>query len=196
MAEILVGKTGRLISAGGFPAYRGFYDPEQFKLAGMPVPTYDDGPKVASEQEHPRGYRIRVTEEKVLALHPQATHMRYPYVYGPRQPAPREWCIVRRILDGRRQIILPEGGLTLCTFGYSRNIAHAVLLAVDNPAASAGQNLQYRRRTCPQSQTGRRMHLHGSRPPDGNRVNAVGVRAPGLADDHATAAHAPRVRHL
>lgn len=139
MAEILVGKTGRFISAGGFPAYRGFYDPEQFKPVGMPVPTYDDGPKVASEQEHPRGYRIRVTEEKVLALHPTATHMRYPYVYGPRQPAPREWCIIRRILDGRRQIILPEGGLTLCTFGYSRNVAHAVLLVVDNPAAAAGQ---------------------------------------------------------
>jgi nucleoside-diphosphate-sugar epimerase len=138
-AEILVGKTGRLISAGGFPCFRGFFEPEQFTPVGMPVPTYEDGPKVADEAEHPKGYRIRVSEEKVMALHPEATHFRYPYVYGPRQPAPREWCIVRRILDKRRHIILPEGGLTLCTFGYSGNVAHAVLLAVDNPAASAGQ---------------------------------------------------------
>jgi nucleoside-diphosphate-sugar epimerase len=139
IAEILVGKTGRLISAGGFPCYRGFFEPERFRPIGMPVPTYEDGPKVASEEEHAKGYRIRITEERLLALHPEATHFRYPYVYGPRQPVPREWCVVRRIVDGRRQIILPEGGLTLCTFGYSENIAHAVLLAVDKPAVSAGQ---------------------------------------------------------
>jgi len=139
IAEILVGKTGRLISAGGFPCFRGFFEPERFKPVGMPVPTYEDGPKVAGEEEHAKGYRIRLTEEKVLALHPTATHFRYPYVYGPRQPLPREWCVVRRIIDGRRQIILPEGGLTLCTFGYSANVAHAVLLAVDHPSVSAGQ---------------------------------------------------------
>ena len=50
-AAILVGRTGRFISAGGFPAYRGFVDPEQFTPVGMPVPTYDDGPKVANEEE-------------------------------------------------------------------------------------------------------------------------------------------------
>jgi len=139
IAEILVGKTGRLLSAGGFPCYRGYFEPQRFTPVGMPVPTYEDGPKVASEEEHAKGYRIRRTEEQVLALHPEATHFRYPYVYGPRQPVPREWCVVRRIIDGRRHIILPEGGLTLCTFGYAGNIAHAVLLAVDDPAASAGQ---------------------------------------------------------
>jgi nucleoside-diphosphate-sugar epimerase len=139
IAELLVGKTGRLISAGGFPCYRGYFEPERFAPVGMPVPTYEDGPKVASEEEHRKGYRIRLTEETVLALHPEATHFRYPYVYGPRQLVPREWCIVRRVIDGRRHIILPEGGLTLCTFGYSGNVAHAVLLALDNPAVSAGQ---------------------------------------------------------
>lgn len=138
-AANLVGRTGRFISAGGFPAFRGFADPWQFTPVGMPVPNYEDGPKVANEEEHSRGYRIRLTEEMVLAAHPQGTHFRYPYVYGPRQPLPREWCIVRRILDRRPHIILPEGGLTLCTFGYSGNVAQAVLLAVDNPTASAGQ---------------------------------------------------------
>ena len=52
---------------------------------------------------------------------------------------PREWCIVRRVLDGRRFVLLPEGGLTLHTFGYAENLAHAVLLAVDRPDAAAGQ---------------------------------------------------------
>jgi dTDP-D-glucose 4,6-dehydratase len=52
---------------------------------------------------------------------------------------PREWCLVRRILDGRPFVILPDGGLTLCHFGYAENLAHAVLLAVDQPDVAAGQ---------------------------------------------------------
>ena len=56
-------------------------------------------------------------------------------MYGPRQLAPREVSIVRRIRDGCPFIVLPDGGLTLVTFGYTENLAHAVLLAVDNDAA-------------------------------------------------------------
>ena len=62
-----------------------------------------------------------------------------PIVYGPYQLMPREWCIVRRILDGRRQIILPEDGSNLQTVGYVENLAHAVLLAIDQPAAAEGE---------------------------------------------------------
>jgi hypothetical protein len=36
-------------------------------------------------------------------------------------------------------VILPDGGLTLMTHGYAENLAHAVLLAADNPQGSAGQ---------------------------------------------------------
>jgi nucleoside-diphosphate-sugar epimerase len=75
----------------------------------------------------------------VFEQHPNATHFRYPYVYGPYQLVPREWCVVRRILDRRPFILLPEDGLTLCHYGYAENLAHAVLLAVDQPQASAGQ---------------------------------------------------------
>ena len=38
-----------------------------------------------------------------------AAHFRYPYVYGPHQVVPREWSIVRRVLDGRRRIVLADG---------------------------------------------------------------------------------------
>ncbi len=41
--------------------------------------------------------------------------------------------------DLRPSSSLPDGGLTLCTFGYAENLAHAILLAVDQPGASAGQ---------------------------------------------------------
>jgi dTDP-D-glucose 4,6-dehydratase len=46
---------------------------------------------------------------------------------------------VRRALDRRPHIVLADGGLTLDTRGYVDNLAHAVLLAVDQPGASAGQ---------------------------------------------------------
>src|SRR5216684_5365425 len=36
-------------------------------------------------------------------------------------------------------ILLPDGGLSLMTHGYAANLAHAVLLAIDNPTAAAGQ---------------------------------------------------------
>ena len=68
-----------------------------------------------------------------------ATLLRYPLVYGPRQLAPREWSLIRRFLDGRRRLIIPNQGLTLVTRGYVENMAHTVLLAVDHPEKSSGE---------------------------------------------------------
>jgi len=139
LAELTRGRVGRFLSVGGVPAYRGFMNPELHRPAGLPVPTAEDAPLVRDPSEDEKGYRIVRTEEAVLAQHPGATHFRYPYVYGPYQLVPREWCIVRRILDGRDRIVLPEGGLTLHHYGYAENLAHGLLLAVDQPEAAAGE---------------------------------------------------------
>jgi len=138
-ARVMVGRCGRFISVGGGPAYRGYMNADLWQPAGLPVPTAETAPLVATEAEDTKGVRIARTEEIVLEAHPGAAHFRYPYVYGPYQLVPREWCVVRRILDRRPFIVLPDDGLTLCHFGYAENLAHAVLLAVDRPAASAGQ---------------------------------------------------------
>ncbi len=139
IAELLSGRVGRFVSIGGFPALKGYMNPYAFDPPGMPVPTPVDGPVVREEQLDTKGYRIVLTEEAVLRHQPEATHFRYPFVYGERQPLPREWMIVRRILDGRPHIILPDGGQTLHHFGYNENLAHAILLAIDNPANTYGQ---------------------------------------------------------
>lgn len=138
IAEIMVGRTGRFISIGGAPAYRGYMNPAVLNPPGMPVPTPEDAPLVPIEAEDPKGWRVVKTEQAVFDNHPGATHFRYPFLYGPYQVAPREWCIVRRILDGR-PIILPEDGLSLSHAAYVENAAHTVLLAVDRPEASSGQ---------------------------------------------------------
>jgi len=138
-ARVMVGRCGRFISVGGGPAYRGYMNAALWQPAGLPVPTPETARLVATEAEDSKGVRIARTEAIVLAQHPSATHFRYPYVYGAYQLVPREWCVVRRILDRRPFIVLPEDGLTLCHYGYAENLAHAVLLAVDQPRASSGQ---------------------------------------------------------
>jgi nucleoside-diphosphate-sugar epimerase len=138
IAEALVGHTDRFLSVGGVPAYRGFMNPFLDEPPGLPVPTAESAPLVRRPDDDEKGFRIVRTEEAVFAAHPAATHFRYPYVYGPRQLAPREWCIVRRVLDGRAQIVVADEGLTLHHHAFTDNCAAAVLLAVDQPDAAAG----------------------------------------------------------
>ncbi|MGH7917364.1 MAG: NAD-dependent epimerase/dehydratase family protein [Candidatus Binataceae bacterium] len=139
IAELMAGRTGRFISIGGAPAYRGDMNPAVLYPRGMPLPTPEDAPLLTREEEDGKGWRVVRTEAAVFQHHPHATHFRYPLLYGPYQIAPREWSIVRRVMDGRRAIIVPEDGLTLNHAAYVGNAAHAVLLAVDQPDAAAGQ---------------------------------------------------------
>lgn len=139
IAELMAGRAGRFVSIGGGPAYRGYTHPWLHEPEGLPAPLGEDAPLVDDPAQDEKGWRIVRTEEAVFRHHPRATHFRYPFVYGPYQPAPREWMIVRRVLDGRRRIILPDGGLTLDAYGYAENMAHAVLLAIDQPERACGE---------------------------------------------------------
>jgi len=139
VAEALVGKVGRFVGIGGMPSYRGFADPYALFPPGLKVPTPEEAPLVASEEEQRFSYLIAQTEQAVFDAHPTAAFFRYPYVYGAYQLVPREWSIIRRILDRRPFIILPDGGLMLYAHGYAGNLAHAILLAVDQPDISTGQ---------------------------------------------------------
>ncbi len=138
IAELTAGRTGQFVSVGGVPAYRGWMHPWLHEPAGLPVPVAEDAPMVTEPHEDEKGYRIVRTEQAVFDHHPSAAHFRYPYVYGPYQLVPREWLIVRRMLDGRDRIVVADDGLTLHHHGYTENLAHAVLLAVDDPAAAGG----------------------------------------------------------
>lgn len=146
VAEALKGHTDRLISVGGQAVYRGWMrvtDPEA-------VVHGEDSPLPVKEDEFLESLgvdrfvdRMLESEKAVIKAYRDgcynATHFRYPIVYGPRHIAPGEWSIVRRILDGRRRLALPGGGQIVVSRGYGENVAHAILLAVDKPEASAGQ---------------------------------------------------------
>ena len=143
VAEVVAGHTGRLITIGGPPSYKALMHPQHRFPHGVQMPLPEDAPLVESAEEFRFGHLVRITEDAVMQGHADghysASHFRYPMVYGPRQLTPTIWPIMRRIMDGRRHIVLPDGGLSLVARGYSRNVAHAVLLAARQPDAAAGQ---------------------------------------------------------
>jgi nucleoside-diphosphate-sugar epimerase len=148
IAEVIKGLTSRLISVGGALAiYKGWMriaEPHPWRyMEESPVPIKEDDPLATAAGVDHFSERARAAEQAVMEGHQQgyynATHFRYPIIYGPRHPGPAEWCIIRRIKEGRKQIIVPGGGMALISRGYAENMAHGILLAVDNPSTSAGQ---------------------------------------------------------
>ncbi len=143
IAEALIGITPRLITIGGPPSYRGMFNPLENYPHGMPIPTPENAQRIESSEEASFGWLIRQTEDTIMGFHKaghyNATTFRYPMVYGPNAIGSLEWLIMKRVQDKRKQIALADNGMTVVSRGYAENMAHAVLLAVDKPDASAGK---------------------------------------------------------
>ena len=148
IAEVMKGKTSRLISVGGALAvYKGWMHITNENPFGVmeesPAPLDEDHYLARAPGVDHFSEQVRLSEDMVMEAHREgvynATHFRYPIVYGPRSIGCPEWGIIRRVRDGRRQVIVPGGGIALVSRGYCENVAHGLLLAVDNPTASAGQ---------------------------------------------------------
>ncbi|MBV6759838.1 NAD-dependent epimerase/dehydratase family protein [Rhodococcus opacus] len=127
--DALAGVSERLITIGGAA-----YGDNQAR------PSDENAPR---KQGHKLSEKIVQTEGLLMDAHEAGryniTHLRYPCLYGPRQLAPREWSVIRRVRDGRTHVPVLNGGLTLETRAYVENAANAILLAVDRPEASSGR---------------------------------------------------------
>jgi nucleoside-diphosphate-sugar epimerase len=148
VATALVDKTPRLISVGGAaPIFKGWGEMTSINpwetTHATPLLLEEDHPLSREEGIDRFAGAVRKTELAVMASHEEGkyevTHFRYPLVYGPKNICPAEWGIIRRVRDQRRTLILPGGGLTIVARGFSANMAHAILLAVDDAKSSAGQ---------------------------------------------------------
>lgn len=148
LAEALAGRCDRFLAVGGIAAFRGFTQPERLRPHGMRIPSREtDGEATDPPAEDDRAARfshlIWSSEKRVFDLQSagafSASYFRYPRIYGPRQLNPVEWSVVRRVLDGRPWMILPDGGLSISARSAAVNAAQTVLLAVDHPKESAGQ---------------------------------------------------------
>jgi nucleoside-diphosphate-sugar epimerase len=141
-AEFMIGRTERLVAVGAAGAMAGPRDARWGPL-GRPVMVPEDGRITPDPRSSGLAFRIHAAKERVMELHAaghyQATLIGYSILYGERQIAPEDWCVVRRILDGRRRLVIPDGGLKIQQRTYVEHAAQAVLLAIDQPAAAAGR---------------------------------------------------------
>lgn len=142
VAEVMKGRTARFIAITGLPVYA-WADPlrSEWGPAGLTAAA-EDSPKEVPPGRSKLGEMVWKTEQALMdahaAGHYSVTLLRYPAIYGPRAVNGRDWSVVRRALDKRRRLIVAHGGLRLRTMAYVENAASAVMLAIDQPAVSAG----------------------------------------------------------
>ncbi len=143
VSDVVAPLTDRLITIGGMAIFRGFADPKSVFPTGCTVPLSETTPLLRSPEDHAFGYKMLDAERHVMAHHGEdcnVSHFRYPLIYGAGQVMPiRFWWFLQRCLDKRRRVALPDAGLTLISNGFAENMAHAVLLGVDQPENSAGK---------------------------------------------------------
>ena len=143
-SDVLAGRTGRVIAIGGATGLFAGPDDPRWGLAGRPALVPDDCDiYVADERDDKIGRRMVEAMELLLSHHAagdyNATYIGYPVNYGPRTPGPYDWTIVRRALDGRRRIVVADGGRKVESRVFTENAAAAVLRCVDQPDLSAGK---------------------------------------------------------
>lgn len=142
VAAVVAGRCEQFVAVGGIPVYAGFTQPHLVRPFGLPVPVTEDSPLAGSlTGSHPSIRFARLmeeTEQAVFAHHPRGACFRYPVIYGPRNPKPWEWSVVKRVRDRRMHMILPDSGMSIHARCAAANAAAFVLAAVDHPQAAAG----------------------------------------------------------
>lgn len=137
IADVFAGRAGHFIAIG---AATGIYavdgDPRWGRL-GRPALFPDTTTLyIAEEKQDKLKYRMRAALDRVFEHHAagdySATYVGYPNNYGPRQPGPQDWSILRRLLDGRPAIVIADGGIKLESRVCSRNAAAGVVAVIDN----------------------------------------------------------------
>jgi nucleoside-diphosphate-sugar epimerase len=143
--DVFRGRTERLIAIGAVPSAMaaGLRSPAWGRIGRPALLTEDRVQREDNIESNKLAFRMSQAQDALMEAHAQgsycATYLGYPTLYGPNQPGPRGWSVIRRALNGRRQLIVADGGMKLETRGYSRNVAQAVPLVIDKPAISAGK---------------------------------------------------------
>ncbi|HUT86958.1 MAG TPA: NAD-dependent epimerase/dehydratase family protein [Candidatus Heimdallarchaeota archaeon] len=142
LGEVFAGRIKRYVCISSYEVYEAFEAAWNRTVSSQPVPIPEDAPKRKQVDlyGHERRYDKVLMEKAVFEAHARGdfdvTILRWPALYGPRDTTPREWYYVKQALDGRRRIPVANGGLSLFSRGYLENMAHTVVLALENDVAS------------------------------------------------------------
>jgi nucleoside-diphosphate-sugar epimerase len=147
VADVLKGRTGRVVAVGGATAL--FAASEDERWGPMQRPALFPDTSTVYVRDAGQDGRTKLGLRMVEAMQTlfdhhaagaySATYVGYPVNYGPRTPGPYDWAVVRRILDGRRSFVIADGGIKLESRVYTENAARSVLLVVDRPELAAGK---------------------------------------------------------
>ncbi len=127
LIEALHGQVGQylMISTGSV-----------YKMTTAPAP-FRETDQVEDNPENAYGYNKAQAEQVLLkAWHDSkfpATILRLPSVYGPYDYQAREWYFIKRLLDGRRRFLLPDGGMGVFHREYAGNIADQLIFLMQKP---------------------------------------------------------------
>lgn len=148
------GITGRVVALSSMDVYRGwgvFYGFESGDLQELPVTEDSDlrtsrnvyPPAVLARARKIYGWiddeydKVPVEQTVLSDSQLPGTVIRLPMVYGPGDPAHRFHAVLKRIEDGRRQIIFADDVAALRTpRGYVEDMGHATALAATSPQAA------------------------------------------------------------
>ncbi|MER5437698.1 hypothetical protein [Streptomyces sp. NPDC002790] len=136
-------RTGHLVAIGGLMSPLARVEDTRWGPLGRPALVREEARHFRTDGEGDRlGLRVAEAARGLAAARAEgafrATYIAYPTLYGPRQPGSPEWSIVRRLRDGRRHIVVPDGGRRLESRAFVRNVGLAPLLAVDRPETADG----------------------------------------------------------
>jgi len=130
-----------LVALSSMDVYRA-YEHFRARREGEPVPLDEDAAVRVGRYPY-RGEEIGEDDYEKLDVEPPylargGTVLRLGFIYGEHDPQRREDFVLRRVRAGRRRIPVGAGTLLLTRL-YVHDAASAVLAALDNPAAAAGE---------------------------------------------------------
>ena len=153
LMKMLRGCTGRVVAISSMDVYRAcgvLHETESGELQPLPLTEQSElRTKAAYSAEQLKMTRNifswmgeeydKIPVERIILADEvlPGTVLRLPMVYGPGDPLHRLLPVIKRILDGRRQIILIEDvAQWRAPKGYVEDVAHAIAVAVTSDSAA------------------------------------------------------------
>lgn len=138
LATALTGRVGRLVGITGQPVYLGAARPTPDGSIALPVP--ESAPRQFDRSSYTG--RVAAGEDQLFEHHERGDFevvvVRYPAVFGPNATINHEWAVVKRVLDERPFMLMPENGMSYFQRGYVENLGWLVYLAATR-AEAAGE---------------------------------------------------------